>query len=693
MPSETTQVKVVVKARPLLEVEETKGGKNVVKISGDKISVDTGGKEQTFVYDGSFAGDVKANQLYKDRCEPLLQKALEGYNVSIMAFGATGSGKSHLMSGTEDDPGIVPCLNHSLYKHVEEKAGKKEFFITVTFVEILDEQMTDLLNPHSNEMRVRQHPQLGIYVDGLSELVANDGETLAKLYEQGSRARKMGATDVRAHRARSHSIFTIHVDQKESNSSKVGLKSTIQMVDLAGSEGVDSNSSLQAVARVIAALGDSKKKGGHVPYRDSRITRLLQEAFGGNAFSLMFACISPADLFSQETMVTLQYATLARNIKNEARVNLDETTHIIADLREEIARLRDKLTTNSKKEDVMKMEDLIHDLQIAKRQTWEEKQRLSIQYEEERKTNLANKGILEWVMDSMRKGDKEMQEKLLLLQKEKDQLMLQYKEKRKAVDGMKEDLQKKIAEYSKMADSGKATDASTKAKVTAIHELKELLKSESERLKEIKQHLKEVTEKQRTEREDARSQNMMLRGNAELRQAVEIEERKKIEMENAIMVEDEMERVGREVDFLRMEIQNKVEQGKQYSSEEGSKLEIEVAELKAERQVIALQQQVLEQEKARLQRTLDDAYKHHKEETEILQLQNFQTFRNYREVFEQQKSALEQRYRGLLEDAVQDAVFMSSRNAEMVEENQSLRQEIAELKDRLTVLEGQAAAN
>ncbi|XP_013378821.1 kinesin-like protein KIN-4A [Lingula anatina] len=626
MPSETTQVKVVVKARPLLEVEETKGGKNVVKISGDKISVDTGGKEQTFVYDGSFAGDVKANQLYKDRCEPLLQKALEGYNVSIMAFGATGSGKSHLMSGTEDDPGIVPCLNHSLYKHVEEKAGKKEFFITVTFVEILDEQMTDLLNPHSNEMRVRQHPQLGIF-------------------------RQLR------------------------------------------SEGVDSNSSLQAVARVIAALGDSKKKGGHVPYRDSRITRLLQEAFGGNAFSLMFACISPADLFSQETMVTLQYATLARNIKNEARVNLDETTHIIADLREEIARLRDKLTTNSKKEDVMKMEDLIHDLQIAKRQTWEEKQRLSIQYEEERKTNLANKGILEWVMDSMRKGDKEMQEKLLLLQKEKDQLMLQYKEKRKAVDGMKEDLQKKIAEYSKMADSGKATDASTKAKVTAIHELKELLKSESERLKEIKQHLKEVTEKQRTEREDARSQNMMLRGNAELRQAVEIEERKKIEMENAIMVEDEMERVGREVDFLRMEIQNKVEQGKQYSSEEGSKLEIEVAELKAERQVIALQQQVLEQEKARLQRTLDDAYKHHKEETEILQLQNFQTFRNYREVFEQQKSALEQRYRGLLEDAVQDAVFMSSRNAEMVEENQSLRQEIAELKDRLTVLEGQAAAN
>lgn len=335
------------------------------------------------------------------------------------------------------------------------------------------------------------------------------------------------------------------------------------------------------------------------------------------------------------------------------------------------------------------MQDLIHDLQIAKRQTWEEKERLSAQYEEERKTNLANKGILEWVMDSMKKGNKELQEKMLLLQKEKDQLTNEYKEKRLLVDRMKEDLQRRIADYSQLADSGKATESETKAKVSAIHELKERLKRESDGIKELKKRLKEVQERQRTEREEARSQNSMLKGNVELRAEVEAEERRKLELENKAIIDDEMERMKMEIDNEVADIQVKVtEKSKEYSQQEAMQHEIEALRLKGEKSVVTLQIQTLKQEKQRLQEALDQAYKHHKEELEVQQLQNFQTFRNYRQVFEEQKAALEQRYRGLLEDCIQDSVFLSTRNSELVQENQALKQEIAEMKDKFTRLGG-----
>ncbi|RUS85476.1 hypothetical protein EGW08_006752 [Elysia chlorotica] len=467
------------------------------------------------------------------------------------------------------------------------------------------------------------------------------------------------------------------------------------LADLAGCESINSTdpniiNGTQGILNVISALADGKKKGGHIPYRESKVSRLLQDSLGGNAATLIISVISPLDKSYPDTMTTLQFSTLAKKIKNTVRLNLDDTQDVISEMRQDIARLRDKIAAASQpdRDDISRMEDLIRDLEIAKKQTWSEKERMSSKYEEERKINLANKGILEWVMDSMSRGTKEHQEKMVLLQKEKGQVSAQYKDKRKEVDTLREQLQAKIADYAKFTESGKKSDSETKTRVTAIHELKERLKKETEMLKSLKAQLVDVQQRQQQERENAKSHTSAIKGNAELRQKVEREERERQELEHKAMVEEELEKSKLEVDTEKTEIQLRAAEGKQYSTKEGSDLEMQVAEMKADRSVVALKLQTLEMEKKHILAELEDAYVSHKEEMELQQLQHYQTFRAYREMFEEQKAAIDSRYRQLLEESIQDAVYLSSRNSDISQENQLLKQQIAEMKDVITKLGG-----
>lgn len=612
-------------------------------------------------------------------------------------MGATGTGKSYLMSGSEDNPGIAPQMIKRLYQHIAEKSNR-EFFITVSFLQAMDEKMMDLLNPHNNQMTIRHHPHKGIFVDGLSEMVVHSYEEMFEFYEQGRRVHEAGGSDLKGSRARAHSVFSITIEQKERQSSKVGVRSVLTLAEIAGFDHGGSTdpkvvAGVQGMASVLNALG-GPKKGGAVPYRDSVITRVLQESLGGNAVTMVFAVVSPVDKAVQDTMTTLQYSQYAKNTKNHVKMNLDETHDIINDLRDEISKLREKIAAQSQpnKDDVLKMEALVQDLQIAKRSTWDEREKQSSKYQNERKTNLANKGVLEWVQDSMKKGNRELQEKLMLLQKEKDQLTYQYKERRKVVDDLNEELQRKIGEYSKLTQSGKSSESETKKKVTAVHDLKEKLKKETEGLKRLKEQLQELTERQKNERENAKAQITSLKGNAELRQKIEHEEREHLEKEHAALVHFEIDKMKIDVENAKQDIQMKTGKGHVYSSQEGEHLEIQVAELKAEKGVTTLQIQLLEQEKDRLVQELEDVHKVHKDELEMQQLQHFQTFRSYREMFEEQKVAMDQRYRQLLEDSIQDAIFLSSRNNELQDESKSLRQHIAEMKDVITKLGGRIPA-
>ncbi|GFO11596.1 kinesin-like protein [Plakobranchus ocellatus] len=694
MPSETVSVRVVAKCRALTQDEMDKGGNSVVTVNGDKVKVNCAGKESVFSLDGTFGPEQTNKHVYEGAVNSLLQGAIDGYNVTIMAFGATESGKSHLMSGSEDDPGVIPILIQNLFRHIRERTNK-EFMVTVSHVEILDEKMTDLLNPHNNTMTIRQHPHKGIFIDGLSELTVKTGDDIALYFTQGTRARKLGSSDIKAHRARANAVFIICLEQKERQSSKVGLRSTIMLADLAGCESANSTdpsilAGTQGILNVISALADGKKKGGHIPYRESKVSRLLQDSLGGNAATLIISTISPLDKSYPDTMTTLQYSVLAKNIKNTVRLNMDDTQDVIAEMRQDIARLRDKIASASHpdRNDIGRMEDLIRDLEIAKKQTWPEKEKMSAKYEEERKINLANKGILEWVMDSMSRGSKEHQEKMMLLQKEKGQISGQYKDKRREVDSLREQLQAKIADYAKFTESGKKSDSETKTKVTAIHELKERLKKETEALKSLKEQLVDVQQRQQQERENAKSHTSAIKGNAELRQKVEREERERMELEHKAMIDEELEKSRLEVDTEKTEIQLRAAEGKQYSTKEGSDLEIRVAEMKADRSVVALKLQTLGMEKKHILSELEEAYVSHKEEIELQQLQHYQTFRAYREMFEEQKAAIDARYRQLLEESIQDAVYLSSRNSDLTQENQMLKQQIAEMKDVITKLGG-----
>ncbi|XP_015758048.1 PREDICTED: kinesin-II 85 kDa subunit-like isoform X1 [Acropora digitifera] len=708
MTSGGTNVRVAARCRPFNDSEKARAATRVVKMSAEKTVIHnphpgTNTKEHAFSLDHSYFWDTKTEQIFHDLGTPLLKKAFEGFNVTMYAYGQTGTGKTHTMIGTEEEPGIIPLLNQGLFKFIDEAPPNKQFFITVSFYEIFQEMIHDLLNPTGQDLRVRQHPQLGIFIEGLAELVVQNNEDIARLFEQGNRVRKMASVDKNSGGTKSDCVFTIHVEQKSKReSNENGIRSKIVLIDMAGSErmeGVDLNiqsegghinKGISALNAVVSTLADPKKKEGHIPYRDSKLTRILQDSLGGSAYTAMITTVSPADSDYEETLAAMQCANRTKLIENAIKANEMENTKIIQDLRDEISRLREKLATTGRagganKDDVLQMEELIKDLQTAKRQTWEERERLSEHYDEERNITLANKGILDWVMDSTKRDNKEVQEKLMALQKEKDQLTAEFKEKRRLVDELKDDLQSKIADYSQMAESGRSSEEENKARVSAIHDLKEKLKSENEELKKIKHELKDVQEKQKAEKEEAKSQTTYLKGNAELRYRIESERREKHEKENAATLADEVDRVKMELEQEKAELQLKAAEGAQYSTDQAIKLEMELVEMKAERTVMSLRIQSVTEEKKRLKTDLEEAYKRHKEELEIQQLQHFQTFRNYREVFEDQKSAIEQRYRSLLEEAIQDAVFLSTRNQELMHENQALKQEIAELKDQVSL--------
>ncbi|XP_052792846.1 chromosome-associated kinesin KIF4-like [Mya arenaria] len=694
---ESVAIKVYGRCRPFSPEESKKGQKAGVSTSGDKVVL-LGGKEQSFSFDGAYPPEYTNSQIYKERCETLAQRALEGYNVTMLALGGPSSGKSMLMSGTEEDPGIIPQFTRSVFEMASRQSGK-DFLISVSYLEIADEKMTDLLNPHTSPMNIRQHPTKGIFVDGLSELIVKSVDEVNQYFDQGSRARKMGSTDMRAHRPRAHAVFTLVIEQRERQSSKVGLRSVVHLVDVAGlappsSSDPDVQAGLMGIQEVLNALG-GPRKGAAIPYRASKLTRYLQESLGGNSITVMFALVSPVDKAHQDNLNTLTLAQYAHAVKNKVKLNLDETNQIISELREEISRLRDKLASTSEpnRDDVLKMEELVKDLQIAKKQTWDEKQRASTRSEEERKLNLANKGILEFVMDSGKKGNKEVQDKIQALQREKDQANAAYKDRRATVDRLKAELQQKIAQYSKMAEKGKVSESENKALVTAIHKLKESLKQETDKLKVLKQALLDVQERQNMEKQGAKSQMSNMKGSAELRQKIELEERHRLEESNKGLVKEELDRVRLDVDAERAEIQMHTSNGKTYSAKEGEELEVKVSEMKAEKSVVTLKLQCVEQEKARMARELEEVHRLHKEEMELQQLQHYQTFRNYREMFEEQKAAIEQRYRHLLEDSIQDAIFLSARNNELITENQDLKLQINEMKDVVTKLGGRLPAS
>lgn len=296
------------------------------------------------------------------------------YNVCIFAYGQTGSGKSYSMMGRlePEQKGIIPQMCEDLFRRIDELAASDnvQSTVEVSYMEIYCERVRDLLNPKNknNNLKVREHPIMGPYVEDLSKLVVKGYNDIDRLIDEGNKARTVAATNMNETSSRSHAVFTLIFTQKRFDPMtdlNTECVSKISLVDLAGSEranstgaqgvrlkeGANINKSLTTLGKVISALAEvsskqaakSKKADSFIPYRDSVLTWLLRENLGGNSKTAMLAAISPADINYDETLSTLRYADRAKQIVCKAVVNEDANGKLIRELKEEIFRLRDIL--------------------------------------------------------------------------------------------------------------------------------------------------------------------------------------------------------------------------------------------------------------------------------------------------------------------------------------------------------------
>jgi hypothetical protein len=317
--------------------------------------------------------------VYNDLGEEVLNNAWEGYHACLFAYGQTGSGKSYSMVGYGNNKGIIPIACEEIFKRITAAQGNHvEYKVAVGMLEIYNEQVQDLLAPPNlrvkGGLKIREHPNKGVYVEGLKQMEVNSYEEISDALDKGNKHRTVAATQMNATSSRAHTVLTISFTQifyDEGTGKPLNRKqSDINLVDLAGSErasktgatgdrlqeGSNINKSLSTLGKVITAL--AKKSGGQlgknevIPYRESKLTRILSNALGGNSRTTMIAAISPATFNFEETLSTLRYADAVKSIKNSAIVNETPQEKLIRELREENERLKamldGKASTNAR---------------------------------------------------------------------------------------------------------------------------------------------------------------------------------------------------------------------------------------------------------------------------------------------------------------------------------------------------------
>ncbi|CAH8507576.1 unnamed protein product [Dicrocoelium dendriticum] len=389
-----SSVKVAVRVRPFNKREIAASSRCIISMDDQKTTIQRPNSKEapkTFEFDHSYWSHTSEkdplfasqHRIYNELGLHTLNHALQGYNVCIFAYGQTGSGKSYTMMGgkpgVEHEEGLIPKLCRDLFKRLQDFTADHcaqdgtycvQSMVEVSYIEIYCERVRDLLNPKSKgNLRVREHPILGPYVEDLSKCVVRSFAEIDELLSVGNKARTVAATNMNKTSSRSHAIFTMIVTQRmvDARTDVITEKvSKISLVDLAGSERADAtgatdvrlkeganiNKSLTTLGKVIASLAETsskkRKKGEFIPYRDSVLTWLLRENLGGNSCTTMIATLSPADINYEETLSTLRYADRAKRIVCQAVINEDPNTKLIRELKAEVARLREVLELQSR---------------------------------------------------------------------------------------------------------------------------------------------------------------------------------------------------------------------------------------------------------------------------------------------------------------------------------------------------------
>ncbi|KAL3691783.1 hypothetical protein R1sor_005434 [Riccia sorocarpa] len=368
------RVQVVVRCRPLHSKEKAEGRLSCVSVDTQRCTIQVRNTKnpdvppKLFTFDRTYGSSSTQREVYDDVAHSIVHSVMCGYNGTILAYGQTASGKTFTMDGLDNPPemrGIIPNAFEDIFAHIEQSQSSDHFLVRASYLEIYNEEIRDLLaqnshNPHRLELK--ESGDTGVYVKNLTSVTVQSVPDINRLLSMGKKNRSVGATLMNQDSSRSHSIFSITVETSAGPCSEhpdagqsVIRVGKLNLVDLAGSERLNKtgatgdrfreltniNWSLSALGNVISALVDGKST--HIPYRDSKLTRLLQDSLGGNTRTVMIANIGPADYNFDESISTLRYANRAKNIKNKPRINEDPKDAILREFQEEIIRVESEL--------------------------------------------------------------------------------------------------------------------------------------------------------------------------------------------------------------------------------------------------------------------------------------------------------------------------------------------------------------
>ena len=365
-------VKVAIRVRPMNKREKEQNSRLCVQVDKDNNTVSVisdKNESKTFPFDYVYPMETTQREVYDQVAFPIVDSIFQGYNGTIFAYGQTGCGKTFTMMGIITDPqlrGVIPNAFDHIFGFIKTEGESRKFFLRCSFVEIYNEEVRDLLGNKDKKLDIREDPKKGTFLKDLTYVTIKNPADIDKSLDTGNKNRHVGATSMNDQSSRSHSLFTVYLEieeKGENNNSRI-KSGKLNLVDLAGSERVGKtnatgqtfdegkkiNLSLTALGSVIDALSQNRK---YIPYKDSKLTRLLADSLGGNRKTVMFANISPASYNYDETLGTLRYASRAKLIKNAPVVNEDPKDALLRKYEEEIKALKEKLANGGNINDVL----------------------------------------------------------------------------------------------------------------------------------------------------------------------------------------------------------------------------------------------------------------------------------------------------------------------------------------------------
>ncbi|XP_015205309.2 golgin subfamily A member 6-like protein 9 [Lepisosteus oculatus] len=589
-------------------------------------------KECAFSFDAVVNHNSAQEKLYPELLLPLVPLVVSGYSWNVLVAGTHRSGKENILCGQV----IVRQLIEDFFNELN-KMTDGEWFTTVSFVQFYpDDTAVDLLYPQNRDLKPVTHPVLGIVIDNVCEIVVQTPGDAWKLYDEGRETQKATTGNLIS---RCSSLYSISAEKRlrsDSECAEYSL-SRLQVFDLAG--GAFRND-LNGISPLLKVLDQSESRS--TP-SDSLLPVVLTSALHGNCYNVLLYCIKPQGLVDEETPWALELAHRVRGLTTRVSPghwSPQRTTHrlrtVIRELRNSIV-----LQGESGDDETRELAGLIKTLQVVKNQDWEKKREKSKENEEKRKScavKSSDVGTLSHGAPQLR----DIQEKIRQLQ---------------------EQLKKEMEEHLR---DGKVTVDKNQERVGRIQELREAIREEQRKRKNADQgsgHLQHCN--------DQANDSCDKMSDAELEYSQALNRRRRLKEEHGDLIHKEL---------LKMEQELEAEK------DEGQA--VEVRRLDREREILVLQLEALRREKAEAEKDLE-AYHHRRiQEMDSLQAESLQVFRAFREVFEDQVETLEKRYRGLLLEVIQDAVYLSTRNQELEAENKQLEQALAKHRDALTVERG-----